>query len=827
MSAKYPDRIYVRNCWNQDEDYFVLRTADPIKYHIEDFANDKQLDAAELNPRRVALRFMLKNLYGFDSFRPGQERIVMNALRGRSTIGVLPTGSGKSLCYQMAVFLQPCVSFCICPIKSLMIDQDENLKARGIEHTAYLSSDLTAEEREEVQDKFALGKYLCVFMSPERFQSEDFRKYLGDMSTKRHITFGYAVLDEVHCLSEWGHSFRVSYLNLVKTIRKYCKGAVLLGLTATASFNVLKNILIEFQMDDRRDVVSIPSFTRPELSFKVITVDYNKKMIEQAFKAAEGRDAHNMWDYYKGYNHIKYRVLRQIFDRYLKFYPNLLEPLGEDTRCGIIFTVYVNGAHGCYDLSRTLSSDYQADVRFFAGEKPKDFKEELYGKFETYKRAVQDDFKDNEFALLCATKAFGMGIDKPNVRYTIHYGIPSSLESLYQEAGRAGRDKKSAECTVIYMKESPESEEAIKKLLSVEAKPSELRDFTKVTENFANGADAFRQMNLLSNEAYDVEYELGKLDELVSKYGEPRNIVEIRSKRPKEPDDYDHLPTLQKEVYHLSLIGVVEDWTVDWKVYSVTVYFTNYSAKSVYEKTERYIRNYDPEYVLANSEYYKEPDESNVNLAIHTAAEIFLHWYADNILYTRRQALINVMEACARYKEEGAEAFKDRMEAYFRLDDVSDLLGTIAEDPRDTEKWFEVLDSDRIKKESVSNIIMSLNRFLESFQANVGLNYISGFLHLIEHHFDEPNGKDRLMAALEVIKTFKNEDKEYVLIESAKLVSELGDENLAEEFAEFFMRNYEFDETDRIIYNHLESNYALQTFLRRMMVKMINAIGGK
>lgn len=821
LSARYPDRVYVRNCWDQNTDYFCLRTADPIKYHIEDFANDKQLEAAELNPRRVALRFFLKNLYGFDGFRPGQERIVMNALRGRSTIGVLPTGSGKSLCYQMAVFLQPCVSFCICPIKSLMIDQDMNLKDRGIQHTAYLSSDLTGEEREAVQHNFASGKYLCVFMSPERFQSEDFRKYLGDMSMIQNITFGYAVLDEVHCLSEWGHSFRVSYLNLVKTIRKYCNGAVLLGLTATASFNVLKNILIEFEMTDRRDVVSIPSFTRPELSFKVDIINYDKKAIEDAFKEQNKRDAKSIWDYYKGYNLIKYGHLMRIVDRYRKFYPNLLDADGDKTRCGLIFTAFVNGENGCFGLSQTLQKDYHKPVHCFAGEKPKDYKSEKVG-WDTYKRNVQDGYKENDYALLCATKAFGMGIDKPNVRYTIHYGIPSSLESLYQEAGRAGRDKKSAECTVIYARESTEYEAEIRGYLSPEAKPSEIKDFTKEMEHFAKGADAFRQLTLLANQAYDVEYELDRIDELVKNHGKPKSVAFINA-----PDD--GLSELQKVVYHLSLIGVVDDWTVDWKQEAVKVYFLGYTTKSIYEKTEKYIKNYDPDYVMADSEYYKAPNPDDLNGAIHTASEIFLRWYSDNILYSRRQALLNVMEACDRYKEEGPEGFKERMEAYFRLDDISDLLGTIAEQPRDVEAWFEVLDSERIKKkEKLPGIIMNLNRFLESFQANVGLNYISGVLYLIDRHFDDPNGRERLLSALDVIKTFKDEDKRYVLIETAKLIYELEDAELSEEFAEFFMRNYDFDETDMIIYQHLESNYALQTFIRRMMVYMKNAItGGK
>ncbi len=832
-----PKRIYVRNCWNQEEDYFKLSIAEPIKYHIEDYANDKELESDELNPRRVALRFILKNLYGFDSFRPGQERIVMNALRGRSTIGVLPTGSGKSLCYQLAVFLQPCVSFCICPIKSLMIDQDANLKHIKIRHTAYLSSDLTGEEREIVQNNFANKKYLCVFMSPERFQSEDFRKYLADMSVKKHITFGYAVLDEVHCLSEWGHGFRVSYLNLVKTIRKYCKGAVLLGLTATASFNVLKNILIEFGMDDKRDVVSIPSFTRPELSFRVITIENDKKSIAEEYykaweKSKERREKFAKkplstdWDYFEAFNVAKYNRLKAILDRYLGYYKDLLDPNEEKTRCGLIFTAYVNGKNGCYDLSKSLQADYHKDVRAFAGEKPKNFKPESEAEWEIYKRNVQNGYKDNEYALLCATKAFGMGIDKPNVRYTVHYGIPGSLESLYQEAGRAGRDKNSAECTVIYVKESTEFREEIDKLLQVETLPSQIKTFTGNKQNYAKGADAFRQLVLLANSANDVSKELEYIDEIVNEYCKPGGVSEIKTGWSKD-QQIDFLQELQKQIYHLSLIGVVDDWTVDWKINAVKVHFKDYTSESIYSTTEKYIQNYDPDFKLADSKYFQRVDKDDVAKVIETAAEIFLHWYADNILYSRRQALQNVMEACDKYDKEGPEAFKDRMEAYFRLDDVADILGTIAEQPRDVTTWFDVLDIKRVNsKEKVSGLIMNINRFLESFQKNVGLNYISGLLHLIEHHFDAPNGKDRLMSSLEVIKTFNDTDKEYVLAQSAKLIYELDDPDLADEFTEFFMRNYDYDETDRAIYVNLQSNYALQAFLRRMMVKMINMIGG-
>lgn len=786
------DRIYVSNCWRQDVDYFQMTTAKPIKYIIDDSGIDKKnsFSGTELNEKRVALRFLLKNLYGFDEFRPGQERIIINALKRRDTIGVLPTGSGKSLCYQMAALLQPCISYCICPIKSLMIDQDQNLKAVGVDHTAYISSDLTTEERALTQKNFAQKKYWWVFMSPERFQSETFRDFLLDMGRRQKIDFGYAVIDEVHCLSEWGHSFRVSYLNLLKTIRRYCPDISLLGLTATASFNVLKNILVEFGMTDKRDVISIPSFTRPELNFRVV-------------KCKED----------------KYVELKKIIDGYRRFFPDLLMSKCHETRCGIVFTPYINGKFGCYPLSNDLGHSYKADVRCFGGDMPKKWPGDR--NWDIYKREVQDDFKDNNFALLCATKAFGMGIDKPNVRYTVHYGIPSSLESLYQEAGRAGRDKNKAECAILYTSED-ELKDKISYLLSIGAKPSEIREFAQQKSNLNNGEDAYRQIYLLSNELSDVEEELKILDELVDRYANSGRLSYIKATYPLT------LKNLQKYIYHLSLIGVVEDWTVDWGSDTLKVYFSEYTPKSVFKAAKNYIKYYDVEYKLTDDPLYKKKENWNSKAAIHQAAEIFLTWYANNILYTRRQALLNVMDACDEYTEKTKDEFKEKMEAYFRLDDISDMLGTIADQPREVREWFEVLNIDSIKRSKISNILMNLNRFLESYQNNVGLNFISGILNLLDQHFDSPNGRTRLLAAFTTIKDFKNEDKQYILEQSSKLIVQLSeqDDAIKEEFSEFFIRNYEYDETDKVIYKELEDNYSLQAFMRRMMAYMVEISGG-
>lgn len=814
--------IYVAAAARKDADYFAMAIARPIKYIIDDSGKNEILETADgLNRSRLALRFILRNVFGFDSFRNGQERIIMNALKRNDTIGVLPTGTGKSICYQLPLILQPCISFCVCPIKSLMIDQDLNLKDKGVGRSAFLSSDLSTAEREMVQKGFAECRYWWIYISPERFQDASFRQYMRNMTKERNAYFGYGVIDEVHCLSEWGHSFRVSYLNLVKTIRKYCQNITMIGLTATASFNVLKNIQVEFGMSDKSNVISIPSFTREELNFKVIKTEKKRA------------------------------VLESILDSYKKAYPDIFISTGAGSRCGIIFTPFVNGGDGCYQLSRHLSQYLKADVRCFAGEMPRQWSDNEISTWESYKHGAQAEFKENAYTVLCATKAFGMGIDKPNVRYTLHYGIPSSLEALYQEAGRAGRDKQKSMCTILY---TPESQEPYKHkpdanedenhkpsvnedenqnpsanedenqkpfipegmsfdtytryLLKPEATVEEIRNFSNNKKIWA-GKDASKQIFLLGNGLISTPAEVDAvLREVLPKAKSGCKVIYF-------VDERERLQEFQTYIYHLSIIGVVEDWTVSWKGPTVEVQFSDYATKDILGLTEHYIRHYEPDFDITAEAEFRVCEEKEDEICL--ALRIFLDWYSKTIVYSRRQALLNVIEACDRYTDERADEFKDEMEAYFRLDDVADVFGDIADEPREFREWFAVLNADRLKKSAntVRDTMISLNRFLESYQHNVGLNYISGILNIIQNSFDSPNGEGRLQMALKVINSFASEDKKFIVTETAKLFRDLGKEDEAEVFSEYMIEHLDYEGADRAIYKIIQDNFSLWYFLNK------------
>lgn len=343
LNHNNPQIIYVFNSWRQDLSYYKFRLADKIHYSFDNIEDAfLSIAGAELSKRDI-LKKLLDLLYGYSEYRSGQERIIQNVLSLNDTIGILPTGTGKSICYQIPALLQPCLSFVVCPIISLMVDQKQDLDDAGISHTAYVSGNLPSAQKEQILEDLVRCRYNYIFLSPERFQSHGFRDRLESIATQDKIQFGYAVIDEVHCMSEWGHNFRVSYLNLIKTIRRYCPEATIVGLTATASQNVLNNIMIEFGMTDRTNVISTSDFSRKELSFNVI----------------EG-----------GVDKLK--TMENLIKRYQHYYPDLLDARGKDSRGGIIFTPNDNGPKGCFELSQRLSHDFDgADIRCFAGGMPK------------------------------------------------------------------------------------------------------------------------------------------------------------------------------------------------------------------------------------------------------------------------------------------------------------------------------------------------------------------------------------------------------------------------------------------------------------------------
>lgn len=747
VRTDYFDCIKVRN-------YFRVSTAEPINYCIT-------------NEDKDVLEFFLQNIFGKPKFREGQFPIISNALNRKDTIGLLPTGGGKSLCYQLPCLLQPSINFVVCPIKSLMYDQSEHMTDMLITNVAFITSDLDSNKKKRVESDFEQGRFLFVWISPEKFQIPSFREKIT--SIVANYSIAYAVIDEVHCLSEWGHDFRTSYLNLARTIDKLSpkddkgEGKIkFIGLTATASVNVLKDIKIEFSRQKQRleddNIKSLKDYSRKELQFEVINDNGNKR-----------------------------KELKELITVLVN-----KEGLTEtDEKAGLIFTPNVNGDYGCYSLSNFLNTLYQNKVSWFSGEVPKideyDDRGNKTGRkvpimnsddFKKHKENVQHNFKKNKYPVLVATKAFGMGIDKQNIHYTIHYGLPSSVEALYQEAGRAGRWDKSiienfekvGKCFVLYSPETYDSER-VDQLFNKNTSFTQMKAISD--EVGWNSKDIFKQIFLFIQGQKDINEDFDIILGVIKHFYAENSKVRIFWK-----DAYNQLKinedVLQKAIYRLSLLGVVSDWTTDF-VTHFEVQFKNKDEKNIVNSISKYISKYEPSTLVAN-----EIEKSPKTTLLEKSIWYLLNWTFENIAYNRKQSLKTLRDWCSDFvnsKSFTSDDFKRRIDSYFVFSDTTFVLQDIGENPNVYENWFEAfyiyeetneIGENNLKKKKkiyIPDIIDSktrqleferlkdiISRFLESNRNNIGLNFISGFIRLALDDYENTDGRERFESTLNVIK---------------------------------------------------------------------------
>ena len=377
------------------------------------------------NPDREIAEWFLNYIFRKKGFKEGQWETIRRSLRGEDSVVLLPTGTGKSIAFQLSALLLPGRCIVVDPIIALIEDQLDNLRTVGIDRCLGISGQIPRNVAQLSQINMARGHYLITYVAPERFQMEEFRKALGALTVSTPVSL--VAIDEAHCVSEWGHDFRTSYLNLARNARRFCEsqGRVppLIALTGTASRLVLQDIQKDLEIEDFEAIITPHSFDRPNLQFAVIKADYDAKL-----SRLQG-------------------LLDSVPDRFGLSSAAFFLPGGEETHSGIIFARTVSGKGGTTNLAKKLSQHLGVEIGTYSGSPPQGMNSSNWNRV---KRQTASRFKHNEIPLLVATNAYGMGIDKPNVRYTTHYGIPASMESYYQEAGRAGRDEGPAICTIIF-----------------------------------------------------------------------------------------------------------------------------------------------------------------------------------------------------------------------------------------------------------------------------------------------------------------------------------------------------------------------------------------
>ncbi|MDD5934160.1 MAG: DNA helicase RecQ [Clostridiales bacterium] len=326
---------------------------------------------------------VLRRYFGYDTFREGQEKLVTSILNGQDTFGIMPTGAGKSICYQVPALLMDGITLVISPLISLMKDQVLSLNQAGI-HAAYINSSLTPNQSILALERAKMGQYKIIYVAPERLETASFLEFA------QNANISMVTIDEAHCISQWGQDFRPSYLKIVEFIRKLPVRPIISAFTATATAMVKEDIVAILGLNHPNIVVT--GFDRKNLYFEVQTpVDKTQVILD-----------------------------------YIESHPNM---------SGIIYCTTRKNVDELYDL---LEKHRVLVARYHAGMSMEE------------RRQSQEDFIYDVKPVMVATNAFGMGIDKSNVRYVLHYNMPKNIESYYQEAGRAGRDGENSECILLY-----------------------------------------------------------------------------------------------------------------------------------------------------------------------------------------------------------------------------------------------------------------------------------------------------------------------------------------------------------------------------------------
>lgn len=327
-------------------------------------------------------RDALKKYFGYDSFRPGQEEIIASVMSKRDTLVIMPTGGGKSICFQIPAILQKGVTIVVSPLIALMKDQVESLRANGVP-AEFINSSISQDQQAQVAELVLRGELRLLYVSPERLLSESFSYFL------QRIPVSLFAIDEAHCISSWGHDFRPEYTRL-NFLKKSFPDVPIIALTATADKLTRKDISTQLSMQD--PLIHIASFDRPNLS---LTVAAGRNRVNEIIKFVQKRP---------GQSGIVYCLSRKSTE----------------------------------NISSRLAAEGIKAAFYHAGMGPK------------YRSKVQEDFIRDNVDIICATIAFGMGIDKPNVRFVIHYNLPKNIEGYYQEIGRAGRDSIDSDTLLFY-----------------------------------------------------------------------------------------------------------------------------------------------------------------------------------------------------------------------------------------------------------------------------------------------------------------------------------------------------------------------------------------
>ena len=705
-----------------DHDYdFVVRPAFlPVDLALARSRRLSRQTTVELAPSEAeqALTVFLQHVFRKRRFRPQQAEAIQRSLRHQDLLVLLPTGFGKSLIYQLAGLLLPGITLVVDPLVALIEDQVEGLRRQGIERVTGISGASGHwSRRAHLMQQMSRGAFFFVLIAPERLQTPDFRQELDLLQSTSFINL--AVIDEAHCVSEWGHEFRPSYLRLADNLRTHGRDRddtppPILGLTGTASRAVLKDMMadLEIGQTDSTSVIRPDSFDRPELKFKIEPV-------------TDGRETENA---------LK-KTLRALPEMLYPANPPpsglFYRPNGSATHSGIIFTRTKRGRGGVDTVADLVREEIDVRPGTYAGDPTA--------------QQVEDarSFKENATAVLVATKAFGMGIDKPNIRWIVHYGMPGSLESYYQEAGRAGRDHQTALCVIAFTEYDRARTE---QLLDQNSSLDELRKRFEDTQLSRGTRDDVTSALYFHNESFpDRDLAVKDVESLLQD-----TIGDLSQRRDVEvtwnPDERTDRQRIEHAIIRLMRIGAVQDYEVDFGKHHFRLDISPFSLERSKTLLLNYIRLAQPQLTLEFSRRLDAVRHVSPTADALRLAELLIDFTYNVIERARRRAIWEAI-SLARTAQDDRE-FRRRLLDYLQGGIGSERISALLDNPTPSlGEWLPMIQEVQTPVDA-GELRGICARALESYPEHPGLLFVRGAVETMCSDFDWRASKDNFVAAV-------------------------------------------------------------------------------